>query len=378
MRGLTLACALAVAVSMMGTAGALHGETTDRLADETDAQLDPATGTFEHLVLPEPLQAGSDVGLEAAVPGPSEALAAEVAPSPAPGSVLDVDRYTDAVTLDVDDTAPDPQPTPDASTATGSGDVALDEATATDEADAEAEPAPMDEPATTEDEPAAGDDGATEASTASSLEQAWDERSAAEKAALGAGLLSLLALGPATLYSRIQRDDALENDTRRTVYEIVETNPGICIQDVADVADVSYSTASYHLDKLVRMDYLSRRKEGNCVLYYKNGGTFTQQEQELVPLLKNDEAMHVFQQILENPWCYRAEVAEALDVSHTTVNWHLDNLQEADLVEEHREGRSCHLHVPDEALERVTEVIEKLEELGVEEDYARVAGPVPA
>jgi len=146
------------------------------------------------------------------------------------------------------------------------------------------------------------------------------------------------------------------------VYEIVEDNPGVCIQEVADQADVSYSTASYHLKRLVRMDYVTRREDGNKVLYYKNGGTFTAEEQELIPILQNEEAMRVFHHIVENPWCYRAEVAEALDVSHTTVNWHLDRLQDADLVEEHREGRSCHLNVNEETLDRVTATLEKLEE----------------
>lgn len=216
------------------------------------------------------------------------------------------------------------------------------------------------------------------ASSSNPLQQAWDSLDAQEKTALTAGALAFTLFGAFSMYSRISRDEALENDTRREIFEIVEANPGICIKDVSDNADVSYSTASYHLDRLVKMDYLARRDEGNKVLYYKNGGTFTRAERELVPVLKNEEAMRVFTHILENPWCYRAEVAEALGVSHTTINWHLKRLTKADLVEEHREGRNCHLFIDEPAIDRVVAVMEKLEQVQPEAAQAPMAAAVPA
>ncbi len=205
-------------------------------------------------------------------------------------------------------------------------------------------------------------------STVDSVKDAWQSLSDGEKAALTAGAVALMLLGPLTMYSRISRDETLENDTRREIYDIVESTPGICIKDVADAADVSYSTASYHLDRLVKTDYLVKDQEGNKVLYYKNGGTFTKDERELVPILKNHECMRVFEHILENPWCYRAEAAEALGVSHTTVNWHLKRLTDAGLVDEHREGRNCHLYIDDQALNRVMAVMDKLEAMAGDEE----------
>ncbi len=385
MRGLTLLTTLALALVIAGTAQAGHfsslTEATDATEDTLEVDLDPVTYAFERLVLPTSLHGtleGATGHAEAHLPGPNQALALDAELLHQRSLLLPGDLHTpfdgsfeaQPSIADGDTVEPVDATGPDAGATTSSLD---DEPGEDEKAMQPAAPSQQDE-----EDAAKTNSEETAQSASSSLKDAWNERSTAEKAAIGAGLLSMLVFGPLTLYSRIKRDDALENDTRRSIYEIVEANPGVCIKDVADGADVSYSTASYHLDRLVRMDYLARRKDGNKALYYKNGGTFTQKEQQLVPLLKNTEAMRVFEHILENPWCYRAEIAEALGVSHTTINWHLDNLQEANLVEEHREGRSCHLRIPEPALDRVVSVIDKLDDLGVEEDYARVSGPVPA
>lgn len=215
-------------------------------------------------------------------------------------------------------------------------------------------------------------------SLATRLTDSWNELSPTAKTAVAAGLVGLLVFGPLALYSRIKRDDALENDTRRRIYEIVETNPSLCIKDVADKAGVSYSTASYHLDRLVKTGFLVSSEQGNRVLYYKNGGAFSRDERDLVPILRNEECMRVFNHVLENPWCYRAEVAQALGVSHTTVNWHLKRLAEANLVEEHREGRNCHLYIDRPALERILAVLDKMEATGSFEDVLMAEAPVAA
>jgi predicted transcriptional regulator len=323
----------------------------------------------------------TDSALDASLPASAEAEArlqlsatatqtvpeASGLPAPTDGAIdLSVDTDAGSVddTVDAEATVDDTPEldTPQLSTSTGT----LDDTLVDDGTDASGE-----------DEASTQSASAKDAGIAADAKQAWNEMEPAEKAAVSVGLLSLL-VGPLAMYSRIKRSEGLDNDTRRAIYEIIEDDPGVCIQEAADRAGVSYSTASYHLKRLVKMDYVERREDGNKVRYYKNGGGFTQAERELVPVLKNDEAMAVFQHIVENPWCYRAEVAEALDVSHTTVNWHLDQLQEVDLVEEHREGRNCHLHVDDEALDRVTATIDKLEQTSQQATAEPEPAAVPA
>lgn len=176
-------------------------------------------------------------------------------------------------------------------------------------------------------------------------------------AAAAAGLLPYLAW---VLYHRIRGHAVLNNPTRKTIYDRVCEEPGLGVKELADAADVSYSTASYHLDRLRDADMVVVNRDGNRLSFYQNGGAFTEDERELLPLLQNCEAMRVLEDILENPGTYRARIAERLGVTATTINWHLKNLLEAGLVEERREGRTAHLFVPRTRLEEdVLPLLEK-------------------
>ncbi|MCA1814480.1 MAG: winged helix-turn-helix transcriptional regulator [Halobacteriales archaeon] len=160
---------------------------------------------------------------------------------------------------------------------------------------------------------------------------------------LAAGLL--LLAGPAALYSKIRRDSTLENETRRVIYEAVVATPGLSIQDVARRASVSHSTAAYHLERLSSAGLVVATGDGNKVRYYRNGGRFTEQERKLLPILENAETVHVLATVMDSPWTYRAEIAQKLGVTATTVNWHLKRLFGCAVLTERREGRNAYLFV---------------------------------
>jgi predicted transcriptional regulator len=95
------------------------------------------------------------------------------------------------------------------------------------------------------------------------------------------------------------------------------------------------------------------QEDGRRARYFKNGGAFSQSEREFVPILQSKECMDVLQVIVENPWCYRAEVAQKLGVSGPTVNWHLKKLMTAGVVQEMREGRVSYLYADKKALSTI-------------------------
>jgi len=162
-------------------------------------------------------------------------------------------------------------------------------------------------------------------------------------AASGAALGFLGLLGVA-LYHRIRPTTTLENDTRKQIFDAVCQTPGLGVHLIAEQAGVSYSTATYHLERLTAAGMIVMTPNGNKLCYYKNGGAFTEVERRILPLLKNDEAAKLLDAIMENPGTYRAALAERLGVTATTINWHLRRLREAGLVQEDRQGRNAFLY----------------------------------
>jgi len=166
-------------------------------------------------------------------------------------------------------------------------------------------------------------------------------------AGLIVAVIALTHAGPAVgagagilLYNRLNRNSTFENDTRRRIFDFVKTMPGSCIADIAGSAGVSHSTASYHLDKLLAFNLLTSTVDGNKVRFFINGGAFSEEERRTLAVLDNAETRRVLAEILKHPWCYRAELTSILGVSSPTVNWHLERLQDASLVQENRSGRN--------------------------------------
>lgn len=200
----------------------------------------------------------------------------------------------------------------------------------------------------------------------------------------GMAAASLLCLLGLALYHRIRPAAALENDTRKVIFNAVCERPGLGVHDIADAANVSYSTATYHLERLVGAGMLVMTPDGNKLCYYKNGGAFNESERRLVPILKNREATRLLESILESPGTYRAALAERLGVTATTINWHLRRLREAGLIDETRQGRNAYLHPRADHLGATLRAL--MEKLGPDEVEAAqrlltyappVSGPAP-
>lgn len=172
----------------------------------------------------------------------------------------------------------------------------------------------------------------------------------ATRAAAGAAMGGILLLAGLGLYHRIRPNAALENETRKLIFDAVCAQPGLGVHAIAERANVSYSTTTYHLERLVAAQMLVMTPDGNKLCYYKNGGAFTEAERRILPILKNEEASRLLDAILETPGTYRAELASRLGVTATTINWHLKRLREAGLVHERREGRNAYLFVDANAM----------------------------
>lgn len=151
------------------------------------------------------------------------------------------------------------------------------------------------------------------------------------------------ASGPAG--SATPSHPALENPTRRRVYEHVRGRPGAPIADVAEAVDVSHSTATYHLDRLADADLVVALEDGNKLRFFPDGGAFTEEERVALAVLDDPGTRDVLRTLAVEGPSYRAALAEALGISTPTVNWHLDRLRRCGLLRERPDGRRRTLEV---------------------------------
>ncbi len=150
------------------------------------------------------------------------------------------------------------------------------------------------------------------------------------------------------LYSRLGRDELLEHDVRRAIFDHVRENPGVHVSALADAVDVGWGTAVYHLERLESARLLTTERRGNHKCIFENGGAVTEEAREAIPLLKSERAREVLAYLTDNPAASQKELGETLDMSPALVSWHVGRLADAGLVTKERRGRGNVLHVEEE------------------------------
>lgn len=156
------------------------------------------------------------------------------------------------------------------------------------------------------------------------------------KNGLGLVLARLVGL---PLFSRLSKDDLLENDGREMLFNLVEANPGIGLAQLADRSGLGWGTTVYHLGRLEQGGFISSMKNGQARHFFKNGHPAAQQKQA-VAVLQNDTASQVARFLLTTPGATGKTIASGLGIAAPTVTKYVKRLEEAGLVETLREGRS--------------------------------------
>ncbi|HEV8360701.1 MAG TPA: helix-turn-helix domain-containing protein [Candidatus Thermoplasmatota archaeon] len=161
--------------------------------------------------------------------------------------------------------------------------------------------------------------------------------------AVAAAAMGAMGIVAVAAYHLIRKSAILKNKVRSTIAEHVLHHPGSTITEIAQAVGVTHQTASYHLRLLQEHGLVLGVERGNKRLYFRNDGSFNQEERKYVAVLRDAESMRVLTLIRTNPWIMKNEAAASLGVSRNTLNWHLQKLIAAGLVSEARENGYCFL-----------------------------------
>lgn len=156
------------------------------------------------------------------------------------------------------------------------------------------------------------------------------------KNGLGIALARMIGL---PLFSRLSKDDLLENGGREMLFNLVDTNPGIGLAQLADQSGLGWGTTVYHLGRLEQGGFISSMKNGQNRHFFKNGHPAAQQK-KAIAVLKNPAAAQVARYLLATPGATGKTIACGLGMGAPTVTKYVKRLEEEGLVETLREGRS--------------------------------------
>ncbi|MBD3349933.1 MAG: helix-turn-helix domain-containing protein [Candidatus Lokiarchaeota archaeon] len=135
----------------------------------------------------------------------------------------------------------------------------------------------------------------------------------------------------------------LIHPTRLQIYKIICERPGTyfyrLMSELPKYTDkVSSATLIYHLKKLNEAKLIETAKiDGKRIYYPKKLRDF--EAERAYMLLKNENALKIFEYVLNNESPFQNEIARELDVHHDTVYYHTQHLIDAGLISKEKDGK---------------------------------------
>ena len=144
-------------------------------------------------------------------------------------------------------------------------------------------------------------------------------------------------------------ENVLDTDVRKDLYTYIEEYPGSHLREIARELDLKPSNAAWHLRKLEQTNLVRSRSIGGKKVYYLvEGGVEARKEAIAESILKNDNAYNILKYLKNHPGKHLLEIANALDLNHHTVKWHIKKLYLAELVDGDTSNSAYPVYYPTE------------------------------
>ncbi len=129
-----------------------------------------------------------------------------------------------------------------------------------------------------------------------------------------------------------------EVSTRKRIYEEIVLNPGLHFRELQRRLEMQVGMLEYHLSVLQREGLVVTKQDGKYVRYFANT-VMTQQERNIIGNLRNEIMRRIVIFVLERGRVKHREIVENLNVSSSTLSYHLNKLVKNGILERESVGR---------------------------------------
>jgi len=146
------------------------------------------------------------------------------------------------------------------------------------------------------------------------------------------------------LYSRYRKKKAPDHFLRGQILEFIRQNPGCIVNDILKKTDINRSTLIYHLDVLIKNNYIFIQKYAGFRHYYPTGVKISNLPQYSTPTSEK-----IFQHIFENPGINIQELMKITKTSKQAIYHQLTRLKLDQRVTWKKVGRHRRWYMDEES-----------------------------
>ena len=134
-------------------------------------------------------------------------------------------------------------------------------------------------------------------------------------------------------------DDILELETRRKIYNLLKENPGLHLSKIAKTLNLRVSLAEYHLRYLQKHALVQSDTHTGYSRYFLQGEAEPRQKKNF-SILRQETLLKIVLLLLKKKQAHHKELLEYLEISPSTLSYHLKRLQKNKIIEIDPQGTS--------------------------------------
>jgi predicted transcriptional regulator len=170
------------------------------------------------------------------------------------------------------------------------------------------------------------------------------------------------------LFTRLKKDEVLNQFTRGEIYGFIKANPGIHLTAIKENLGLANGVLAYHLKVLIREEFIVARREGGYKRFYPRDMRVPRKRVHFTRL-----QLDMVEKLSMHPGSTQASLARMLGESKQVINYNVGVLVAAGVVRVERQGSKTLLFVENAtALRPEIQVAELVEEADAEAEQ-----PVP-
>jgi predicted transcriptional regulator len=142
------------------------------------------------------------------------------------------------------------------------------------------------------------------------------------------------------------------------VFDFIYNNPGSHFRKIKKELNLSVGTIQYQVNKLEKDGKIVSIPHRFYKFYFPNG-VFQEHEKEILQVLNNPSLRNVLLLIVEKKNPSKQELVSFLNISYSSINWHLEQLISYGMIVEYRDGKLIRYSIKDD-VNYVPEIIKLL------------------
>lgn len=128
-------------------------------------------------------------------------------------------------------------------------------------------------------------------------------------------------------------DDPLKLDTRKRIFDLIESSPGIHFREISRRLDIPMGVVEYHINYMLKREMIIARREGRYKRYYTEGKVGSR-DKKVLAFLRKDVPRSILMYLMLNPGARHRELKKELEIGGSTLSFHLKKMMKKEVVRE--------------------------------------------